>query len=86
MSAFKSLPDQNIADAAIDELAIRDVDVTRVRHVLLEGTPDPDLLEYAHENGYAFGISPHGTEKARGTLTCLSLVSICKEKEGSAQS
>ena len=53
MSAFKLLADENIADAVIDQLAGRDVDVTRVRHVLLEGTPDPDLLEYAHEYGYA---------------------------------
>jgi len=37
----------------IDQLVRRDVDITRVRHVRPEGAPDPDLLEYAHENGYA---------------------------------
>ena len=53
MSAFKLLADENIAVAVIDQLISRDVDITRVRHVLPEGTPDPDLLEYAHENEYA---------------------------------
>lgn len=53
MSAFKLLADENIPAAVIDQLISRDIDITRVRHVLPEGTPDPDLLEYAHENGYA---------------------------------
>ena len=52
MSAFKLLADENIAVAVIDQLSRRDIDITRVRHVMPEGTPDPDLLEYAHENGY----------------------------------
>ena len=53
MSVFKLLADENIAAAVIDQLISRDVDITRVRHVMPEGTPDPDLLDYAHENGYA---------------------------------
>ena len=53
MSVFKLLADENIAVAVIDQLIGRDIDITRVRHVMSEGTPDPDLLEYAHENGYA---------------------------------
>ena len=53
MSVFKLLADENIAVAVIDQLTGRDIDITRVRHVMSEGTPDPDLLEYAHENGYA---------------------------------
>ncbi len=53
MSVFKLLADENIAVAVIDQLISRDIDITRVRHVLPEGTPDPDLLEYAHKNGYA---------------------------------
>ncbi len=53
MSAFKLLADENIPVAVIDQLISRDIDITRVRHVMPEGTPDPDLLEYAHENGYA---------------------------------
>lgn len=53
MSAFKLLADENIAVAVIDQLISRDVDITRVRHVLPEGAPDLDLLEYALENGYA---------------------------------
>ena len=53
MSVFKLLADENIAVAVIDQLISRDIDITRVRHVMSEGTPDPELLEYAHENGYA---------------------------------
>ena len=53
MSVFKLLADENIAVAVIDQLIGRDIDITRVRHVMSEGTPDPELLEYAHENGYA---------------------------------
>jgi len=53
VSAFKLLADENIPVAVIDQLISRDIDITRVRHVMPEGTPDPDLLEYAHKNGYA---------------------------------
>ncbi|MCE2473531.1 MAG: DUF5615 family PIN-like protein [Anaerolineae bacterium] len=53
MNAFKLLADENIAVAVIDELISRDVDISRVRDVISEDTPDPDLLEYAHANGYA---------------------------------
>lgn len=53
MSAIKLLADENIAVAVIDQLISRDIDITRLCHVMSEGTPDPDLLEYAHENGYA---------------------------------
>ena len=53
MSAFKLLADENIPVAVIDQLISRDIDITRVRHVMPEGTPDPELLEYARENGYA---------------------------------
>lgn len=52
MSAFKLLADENIAVAVINQLINRETDITRVRNVMPEGTPDPDLLEYAHENGY----------------------------------
>ena len=45
--------DENIAAAVIDQLAEKDVDIRRVSHVLPEGTLDPDVLAYAHENGYA---------------------------------
>ena len=45
--------DENIAAAVIDQLAEKDVDIRRVSHVLPEGTLDPDILAYAHENGYA---------------------------------
>ena len=53
MSALKLRAEENIAVAVIDQLIGRDIDITRVRHVMSEGAPDPDLLEYAHENGYA---------------------------------
>ena len=53
MSEFKLLADEHIAGAVIDQLNGKDVDIRRVIDILPEGTPDPDLLEFAHENGYA---------------------------------
>ena len=53
MNTFKLLADENIAGAVIDQLAEKDVTIRRVSHVLPEGTLDPDILAYAHENGYA---------------------------------
>ncbi len=50
---FKLLADENIATAVVDQLAGGGVDIRRVTDVLPEGTPDPDVLAYAHENGYA---------------------------------
>ena len=52
MNTFKLLADENIAGAVIDQLAGKGVEIRRVSHVLPEGTPDPDVLAYAHENGY----------------------------------
>lgn len=67
MSAFKLLADENIAVAVINQLISRDIDITRVRHVMPEGTPDPELLEYAHENGYA--LLTHDQKIARHIAT-----------------
>ena len=53
MNTFKVLADENITAAVIDQLVGKDVHIERVSQFLPEGTPDPDILHYAHENGYA---------------------------------
>ena len=53
MTTLKLLADENITVVVIDQLAGKGVDIRRVSHVLPEGTLDPDVLAYAHENGYA---------------------------------
>ena len=53
MIEFKLLVDENIAGAVIDQLTKKSVEVKRVSDFLPEGTPDPDVLEFAHENEYA---------------------------------
>ena len=53
MNTFKLLADENIAAAVIGLLVGQDVEIKRVSHVLPDGAPDPDVLAYAHENGYA---------------------------------
>lgn len=53
MEHFKLLADENITGAVIDQLARQGIEIRRVSQVLPEGAPDPDVLEYAFENGYA---------------------------------
>lgn len=53
MNEFKLLADENVAGAVIDQLSRKAVAIRPVSDTLPEGTPDPDLLEFAHENGYA---------------------------------
>ena len=53
MNTFKLLADENIAAAVIDQLLEKGVEIGRMSDVLPEGAPDPDVLAYAHENGYA---------------------------------
>lgn len=53
MSEFKLLADENIAGAVIEQLTKGSVEIHRVSDFLPEGTPDPDMLEFAHKNGYA---------------------------------
>ena len=52
MIEFKLLVDENIASVVIDQLTKKNVEVKRVSDFLPEGTPDPDMLEFAHESGY----------------------------------
>lgn len=52
-STFKLLADENIAAAVIEQLVDQGVKIRRLSHLIAEGTPDPDVLAYAHNNGYA---------------------------------
>jgi predicted nuclease of predicted toxin-antitoxin system len=53
LSKFKLLADENIAKAVVEQLTNMDVHIQRVNIFLPEGTPDPDVLQYADEHGYA---------------------------------
>ena len=50
---LKLLIDENIANAVQEQLGRNGVEVVRVTEILPEGTPDPDVLETAYQDGYA---------------------------------
>ena len=49
---FRILADENIANAVVEQLIKNGVDATRLIAVLPESTPDPDVLEFAFNEGY----------------------------------
>ncbi|MDQ7025876.1 MAG: DUF5615 family PIN-like protein [Anaerolineae bacterium] len=49
---FKILTDEHIAKAIVQQLRKNGVIVDRVEDTVGKGTPDPDLIEYAHQNNY----------------------------------
>ena len=67
MNTLKLLADENIAAAVIDQLAGKGVEIRRVSHVQPQGTLDPDVLAYAHENGYA--LLTHDEQITRHIVT-----------------
>ncbi len=75
MTTFKLLADENIAGAVIEQLAGKGVEIRRVSHVLPEDAPDPDVLTYAHENGYV--LLTHDEQITRHIAT--------RHKEGKGQ-
>lgn len=52
MNEFKLLADEHIAGAVIDAIKGHGIEIKTVRDILTEGTPDPELLEFAYENDY----------------------------------
>jgi hypothetical protein len=50
--SFKVMTDEHIANAIAKQLIEKGVDAVRLIDVIDEGTPDPDVLEYCHVNGY----------------------------------
>lgn len=46
------MTDEHIPNAVVTELTKRGVHVQRLIDILEEGTPDPEVLEYANEHGY----------------------------------
>jgi hypothetical protein len=49
---FRILTDEHIVGAIVQQLRHNGVDVARVEDTIGKGTPDPDMIQYAHENGY----------------------------------
>jgi len=49
---FMILTDEHIAGGVVQQLRKNGVKVERVEDTVGKGTPDPDVLEYAHQNGY----------------------------------
>ena len=49
---FKILTDEHIAGGVVQQLRKNGVTVERVEDTVGKGTPDPDVLEYAHQHGY----------------------------------
>jgi predicted nuclease of predicted toxin-antitoxin system len=49
---FKILVDENMTRAITSQLNAKGVTATQVQDVLPEGTGDPEVLEYAYQNGY----------------------------------
>jgi uncharacterized protein DUF5615 len=50
---FKILTDEHIANTIVEQLRKKGLTVERVIDVLETGTPDPQILEYAFQNGYS---------------------------------
>ena len=53
MSKLKFFADEHIANAIVDQLRRREIDVLRCVDVGMEASADIKLLEYATENGFA---------------------------------
>lgn len=49
---FKVITDEHIANAVQEQLASKGVNAVRLIDILPEGTSDPEVLEFAHQNGY----------------------------------
>lgn len=52
-SQFMVMTDEHLANAIVEQLIRKGVDAVRLIDHLPTGTPDPDVLEYCHEQGYA---------------------------------
>lgn len=50
---LRILTDENVSKTVTDQLRAKGVDANRLIDHIPEGTPDPDVLEFAHENGFA---------------------------------
>jgi hypothetical protein len=50
---FKILVDENMTRLITNQLNAKGVTATQVQDVLPEGTEDPEVLEYAYQNGYS---------------------------------
>lgn len=50
---FRILADENVAKAVVGQLVKNGIIAERVQNVLPESTPDPDVLEYCYQHGYA---------------------------------
>lgn len=57
------MTDENIPNAVVVELQKCGVETTRLIDILVVGTPDPQVLEFCHENGYVLITSD---ERIRG--------------------
>jgi predicted nuclease of predicted toxin-antitoxin system len=66
---FKILADTNMPFAVVEQLRLRGVEAEYLIHLLPENTKDPDILEYAYENGFTIitydkKIQSHVNERA----------------------
>lgn len=50
---FKVMTDEHVANAVSEQLIQKNVEAIRLIDVLDSSTPDPEVLEYCHEHGYA---------------------------------
>ena len=50
---FIVMADEHVANAISQQLKQKGVNVVRLIDHLAEGTPDPDVLDYCHQHGYA---------------------------------
>lgn len=65
---LRILTDENVSKTVTDQLRAKGVDANRLIDHMPEGTPDPDVLEFAHENGFALlthdeSITKHITDR-----------------------
>lgn len=49
---FKILADVNIIPAVVEQLRLRGVEADRLIDLLPQNTKDPDILQFAYDNGY----------------------------------
>lgn len=50
---FMVMTDENVANAVAEQLVKKGVEAIRLLDILPQGTLDPEILEYCHEQGYA---------------------------------
>lgn len=50
---FMVMTDEHVANAISEQLVRKGIEAIRLIDALPESTPDPDVLEYCHQHGYA---------------------------------